>query len=285
MEPARQSDVPHHSIFKFQRICTYAPVLGWQGRPNRSGKLCKGAPRLTGRISTPTSSSSHKEQKDLATFRPLYCLSLLFSCTPSCRTKPAYCGHQIYPSYIKLMSLDNSPPLSNQDKYPEANSTLPECCGCSPGEPTCSSNTTTPPMVPDVSPTMSSISSFVPRPFPPPTLEGVPESYIIHKLHEFAPRYWDKPSTADCTISEYLVCATLLRANSIHLVVPIPHPVGRARRAPDMPLFTPEMPCPAQSQRQDPAGMGRRVTEPILTAVPRVSFKVRIECFNAGSPN
>ena len=67
------------------------------------------------------------------------------------------------------------------------------------------------------------------------------------------------------------------RTNPLFPVVPIPHPIGRPRGAPDMPLFTPEALCPAPSQKPDPAGMGRRVTDPILNAVPRVSFKVRTE--------
>ena len=59
------------------------------------------------------------------------------------------------------------------------------------------------------------------------------------------------------------------------VVVPIPHPVGVARRAPDLPLFTPELPFPGPSNKQDPGGFGRRASEPVLSAVPRVSFRVR----------
>ena len=117
-------------------------------------------------------------------------------------------------SYIKLMSLDNSHGTQDQDKTPVVNSTFSECCSDSQGEPTCSSCITSLPMVFDISPTMS---SFVPRPFPPPTLEGVPESYIIHKLHEFAPKYWDKPGTADCTIGEILFSLTFLATHSHNL--------------------------------------------------------------------
>ena len=50
-------------------------------------------------------------------------------------------------------------------------------------------------------------SSFVPsvvfaRPFPPPALENVPLPYILDQLHNLAVNYWDKPHTADCTVSE-----------------------------------------------------------------------------------
>lgn len=43
--------------------------------------------------------------------------------------------------------------------------------------------------------------SFVPRPFPPPSLANVPVEYIIDQLHTLAPHYWSKPETADCSIS------------------------------------------------------------------------------------
>lgn len=59
------------------------------------------------------------------------------------------------------------------------------------------------------------------------------------------------------------------------VVVPIPHPVGLARRAPDMPLFTSEPLPPGLPNKQDPGSHSQRVTEPILPAVPRITFKVR----------
>ncbi|KAF9647582.1 hypothetical protein BDM02DRAFT_3116794 [Thelephora ganbajun] len=46
----------------------------------------------------------------------------------------------------------------------------------------------------------SSTSAFVPRPYPPPSLAGVPNEYILNRLHHLAPHYWNKPETADCTI-------------------------------------------------------------------------------------
>lgn len=54
------------------------------------------------------------------------------------------------------------------------------------------------PMLPDVP---SSTLEFIPRPFPPPVLAGVPVDYIVHQLQQLAPKYWDNPDTADCTIS------------------------------------------------------------------------------------
>ena len=42
------------------------------------------------------------------------------------------------------------------------------------------------------------------RPFPPPALENVPLPYILDQLHNLAVNYWDKPHTADCTISMFL---------------------------------------------------------------------------------
>jgi hypothetical protein len=46
-----------------------------------------------------------------------------------------------------------------------------------------------------------SMSPFTPRPFPPLSLGDVPIEYITQQLHALAPQYWDKPETADCTIS------------------------------------------------------------------------------------
>jgi len=44
--------------------------------------------------------------------------------------------------------------------------------------------------------------SFVPRPFPPPSLVGVPHEYIIDSLRKLAPRYWNNTESADCSISK-----------------------------------------------------------------------------------
>ena len=47
--------------------------------------------------------------------------------------------------------------------------------------------------------------AFVPRVFPPPALSGIPMAYIISKLHQLGPQYWQKlPHTADCTLSASL---------------------------------------------------------------------------------
>ncbi|KAH9857234.1 hypothetical protein C2E23DRAFT_881696 [Lenzites betulinus] len=41
---------------------------------------------------------------------------------------------------------------------------------------------------------------FLPRPFPPPALAGVPLEYIVDQLRRLAPHYWSRPETSDCTI-------------------------------------------------------------------------------------
>ncbi|KAI9065369.1 hypothetical protein FKP32DRAFT_1674723 [Trametes sanguinea] len=41
---------------------------------------------------------------------------------------------------------------------------------------------------------------FVPRPFPPPALSGVPLEYIVGQLRRLATHYWSRPETSDCTI-------------------------------------------------------------------------------------
>jgi hypothetical protein len=52
--------------------------------------------------------------------------------------------------------------------------------------------------------------SFNVRPFPPPNLVGVPVEFIVTSLNKFAPHYWAKPQTADCTISTFLFPVFLL---------------------------------------------------------------------------
>ncbi|KAJ7815285.1 hypothetical protein B0H14DRAFT_3878358 [Mycena olivaceomarginata] len=102
-----------------------------------------------------------------------------------------------------------------------------------------------PPLKPSDLSTASKL--FIPRAFPPPSLTGVPVEYIFAQLHNLAPHYWDKPDTADCTI-----------------VIPVPHPRGKAGSTfPDAPAF---------AMSSDP-GLGRRVTEPALNSVPRISLK------------
>src|ERR1700734_2312050 len=141
------------------------------------------------------------------------------------------------------MLLNNSLRTSDRYKSPDINTPLLESRGTSPGDSMLSSARV--PMLPDVPP---STPAFVPRPFPPPALAGVPVEYIIHKLHQLAQKYWDKPDTADCTINKILgiIIPSLLL---MFVVVPIPHPVGLARRAPDMPLFTPGLPLPGSPHK------------------------------------
>ncbi|KAJ6567035.1 hypothetical protein B0H19DRAFT_939851 [Mycena capillaripes] len=101
-------------------------------------------------------------------------------------------------------------------------------------------------------------SLFTPRAFPPPSLTDVPVEYIIDQLHNLASHYWDKPDTADCTI-----------------VIPVPHPRGKAGST-----FSADM--PAFSMSSDPA-LGRRVTEPALNFVPRISLKLHMDYLSAHS--
>ncbi|KAJ6491279.1 hypothetical protein C8R47DRAFT_976670 [Mycena vitilis] len=105
---------------------------------------------------------------------------------------------------------------------------------------------------------ISTSSLFTPRAFPPPSLTDVPVEYIIDQLHNLASNYWDKPDTADCTI-----------------VIPVPHPRGRAGST-----FSADM--PAFSMSSD-SGLGRRVTEPALNTVPRISLKLHMDYLSAHS--
>jgi len=158
------------------------------------------------------------------------------------------------------MLLDNNIETSDRVISPDVNTSSLESRGCSPGESMLSSVCL--PMIPDVP---TSTPAFVPRHFPPLALADVPVEYIFHKLRQLAPKYWDQPDTADCTI-----------------IVPIPHPVGLARRPPDMPLFTPEL-SPLGSLNRRDSSSDRRASEPILSAVPRVSFKLHVDYLSAQS--
>jgi len=160
-----------------------------------------------------------------------------------------------------MSSLDNCVGTSYLDKSPDVNTSSLERRGCSGRDSMFSSDCV--PMLPGEP---SSTPAFIPRHFPPPALADVPVDYIVHKLHQLAPKYWDKTDTADCTI-----------------IVPIPHPVGLARRAPDMPLFTPELALPGPLNKHDHAGSGRRMTDPILSAVPRVTFKLHMDYLSSQS--
>jgi len=55
---------------------------------------------------------------------------------------------------------------------------------------------------PNPSTAPESVRSFVPRPFPPPSLVGVPHEYIIDSLRKLAPRYWNNTESADCSLSK-----------------------------------------------------------------------------------
>ncbi|KAJ7074067.1 hypothetical protein C8F01DRAFT_971771 [Mycena amicta] len=112
-----------------------------------------------------------------------------------------------------------------------------------------SSKSQSPPLKP--SDPISTASLFTPRAFPPPPLAGVPVEYIVEQLRIHAVEFWDKPEAADCTI-----------------VIPVPHPPGRT--------FT------AFSPSTEP-GISRRVTEPALNAVPKISLKLNIDYLSAQS--
>ncbi|KAF9265717.1 hypothetical protein L218DRAFT_832701, partial [Marasmius fiardii PR-910] len=98
-------------------------------------------------------------------------------------------------------------------------------------------------------------SSLVPKPFPPPSLVGIPLQYILDQLHLLAPRYWNKPATADCT-----------------LVIPVPYPRKEGYSLPFR-----------SHPSYDPSGLGRRVTEPSLNSIPRLYLKLHTDYLSAHS--
>lgn len=92
---------------------------------------------------------------------------------------------------------DNSPDVAVGVKREEVDSLQSYCChGSGETMPHVDISATTE----DCKSRSSPICSFNPRPFPPPSLAGVPTEYIVDQLHILAPQYWNKPETADCTI-------------------------------------------------------------------------------------
>lgn len=111
-----------------------------------------------------------------------------------------------------------------------------------------------------------STHSFVPRPFPPPSLAGVPLEYIVDSLRKLAPRYWNNTETADCSI-----------------VYPLGNrPSGFPTR--DLGVVSNVPRTEVLSSPHDPSGMGRRLTAPSLNSEGvRVLMKLHIDYLSAQS--
>ncbi|KAH9050626.1 hypothetical protein EDB84DRAFT_1448044 [Lactarius hengduanensis] len=110
-----------------------------------------------------------------------------------------------------------------------------------------------------------STQPFVPRPFPPPSLTGVPLEYIIDSLRKLAPRYWNNTETADCSIV---------------------YPLGnRPSGFPTRDLGVSNVPrTEVLPNPHDPSGIGRRLTAPSLNSEGvRVLMKLHIDYLSAQS--
>ena len=119
-----------------------------------------------------------------------------------------------------------------------------------------------------------SIHSFVPRPFPPPSLVGVPLEYIIDSLRKLAPRYWNNTETADCSISKCSDSVLTMVLISC-LVYPVDNRVTSFSAARDSNASNAPR-TEVLSSSHDPSGMGRRLTAPSLNReASRVLMKVR----------
>ncbi|TFK42473.1 hypothetical protein BDQ12DRAFT_662716 [Crucibulum laeve] len=117
----------------------------------------------------------------------------------------------------------------------------------------------------DCKPSLPPMFSFQHKPFPPPSLAGVPVEYIFDQLRNLAPHYWDKPETADCTI-----------------IVPVPHAEGRPMHPSIAALFPPDA-IHTVSSMYGFSGAGRRATQPALNAVPRISLQLHVDYLAAHS--
>ena len=96
------------------------------------------------------------------------------------------------------MSLDNSPEIPSKLKTLEVDTLKYQYCRR--GAPVPYSCGINPSFTQNRKPSFP--MPFIPRPFPPPALVDVPLEYIVDQLHNLAPQYWNRPETADCTISE-----------------------------------------------------------------------------------
>lgn len=135
---------------------------------------------------------------------------------------------------------------------------------------------------PSTSPqTTESVHSFVPRPFPPPSLVGVPHEYIIDSLRKLAPQYWNNAESSDCSISKLAswLQGSTATADRLLKVYPLdnrPSGLTSATAAHDSgPSSVPR--TELLSSSHDPSGMGRRLTAPSLNREEaRVLMKVCI---------
>ncbi|KAH9981152.1 hypothetical protein BGW80DRAFT_1247926 [Lactifluus volemus] len=120
------------------------------------------------------------------------------------------------------------------------------------------------PPLPSPAPTTESVSSFVPRPFPPPSLVGVPHEYIVDSLRRLAPQYWNDTETTDCSI-----------------VYPVDnYPSGVIAHGQSAPTLNAEV----LPNSHDPSSLGRRLTAPNLNREPmRVLMKLHIDYLSAQS--
>ncbi|KAK1236436.1 hypothetical protein PQX77_000317 [Marasmius sp. AFHP31] len=152
------------------------------------------------------------------------------------------------------MALNNRPPHANKKLEVERPISSKHCRGS--GKPTLSLSMAVAHDVEGPSSTIHpSSSSIAPKPFPPTSLAGIPLQYILDQLHLLAPHYWNKADTADCT-----------------LVIPVPYPRAGGHSLPF-----------SSRPSYDPSGLGRRVTEPSLNYIPRLSLKLHTDYLSAHS--
>lgn len=110
-------------------------------------------------------------------------------------------------------------------------------------------------------------NSFIPRPFPPPSLAGIPLEYVINSLRRLAPQYWNNAESADCSIiyplnNQPLDLSTVVDDSS-------------ASRIPRSEVL---------SNSHDPSSMGRRLTAPSLNRQDvRMLMKLHIDYLSAQS--
>jgi hypothetical protein len=109
-------------------------------------------------------------------------------------------------------------------------------------------------------------NSFIPRPFPPPSLAGIPLEYVINSLRGLAPQYWNNAESADCSIgtSEKKMVLSPQKILTEYPVYPLNSQPLDLSTIVDDPSASRIPRSEVLSSSHDPSSMGRRLTAPSL---------------------
>jgi len=122
-----------------------------------------------------------------------------------------------------------------------------------------------PPSSSESPPEPTNSNSFVPRPFPPPSLAGIPLEYVINSLRRLAPQYWNNAESADCSIGTSEKGCHQQNLLTECLVYPLNNLTMDLSTIVDDSSSASRVPrSEVLSNSHDPSSMGRRLTAPSL---------------------